>query len=212
MLSARPLPLAQLKPPIKPDVFELEDMMPQAGEERARLRRHLQSFDSSMGSTFSGISDRSYSKRRMRKKEQQQKLQEFLRSLERISESFHVISSEPSMLNSSKFCWGRAQKPRSHGFEGVNATGASWNPCKEVLRPVHVAAKCGDYEMLRLLAAAGADVEAVTSRQRSALDLARKLPESSQRSEIIAFLQSGGKMMQVRDMLSSGFQTCEEVR
>ena len=66
----------------------------------------------------------------------------------------------------------------------------------DALYPVHIAAHLGDYHLLRLLVAAGADVKACTGRGRSTADVANG-DETMQ-----DFLRTGPKMMRLRDLRS----------
>ncbi|CAE6966864.1 Tnks2 [Symbiodinium natans] len=71
---------------------------------------------------------------------------------------------------------------KTHGFSDVNEPRQSG--CfsfKERLFPLHVAAKCGDHEMVRILLQAGADRWAKTSKGWTALELADR-----QRNQIAA--------------------------
>ena len=66
----------------------------------------------------------------------------------------------------------------------------------EELGPLHLAAKLGDSEALRLLLRFGADIEALTSKKRSALDIAMSSKSASSldsgHARVIAMLKQKG--------------------
>ena len=68
----------------------------------------------------------------------------------------------------------------------------------DIVYPVHIAAHLGNYDLLRLLVAAGADTKVRTARGRSTVDLANG-DETMQ-----DFLMTGSKIMRLRDLRSVG--------
>lgn len=62
--------------------------------------------------------------------------------------------------------------------------------CPEKLSPIHIAAKCGDHGMIRLLLTANADPAAKTAKGRSALDFARELPKCETKLHVVELLHS----------------------
>lgn len=67
----------------------------------------------------------------------------------------------------------------------------------EIIYPIHVAARLGDYEMLRLLVKAGADMEQVSSRGRTAYELAVKARADE---NVLDFLRSGARIVPLRSL------------
>eukprot|EP00434_Breviolum_minutum_P039458 symbB.v1.2.035041.t1/scaffold4565.1/size37908/2 len=58
----------------------------------------------------------------------------------------------------------------------------------EVLYPIHIATKTGNYEMLLLLLASGADPTICTSEGRSAIDIARECNQDGSHLDILELL------------------------
>eukprot|EP00490_Sorites_sp_Unknown_P010730 CAMPEP_0114692544 /NCGR_PEP_ID=MMETSP0191-20121206/68065_1 /TAXON_ID=126664 /ORGANISM="Sorites sp." /LENGTH=248 /DNA_ID=CAMNT_0001985095 /DNA_START=43 /DNA_END=790 /DNA_ORIENTATION=+ len=76
------------------------------------------------------------------------------------------------------------------------------SPKQEELYPIHVAAQLGDVKCLRLLLRLGADAEQRTSRNRRALDLARKADIAGSHADVIHLLRSEVRFVRARDMLT----------
>eukprot|EP00434_Breviolum_minutum_P038806 symbB.v1.2.034435.t1/scaffold4444.1/size39528/2 len=78
---------------------------------------------------------------------------------------------------------------RSFGsFESLlrmTGTGIEGN---EILYPIHIAAKTGNYEMLLLLLASGADPTICTSEGRSAIDIVRQVNQDGSHLDILELL------------------------
>ncbi|CAL1144023.1 unnamed protein product [Cladocopium goreaui] len=116
---------------------------------------------------------RGYGKRERRRREQTRKLREFLKK-----HRFPDVN-EPQQFHVT-FCI----LPRR----------------KEELYPIHMAARLGDYEMLRLLQKAGADSSQKTSLGRSALQL---VDQQTEQFEHISLLLNGQLMPAPARMLKS---------
>ena len=83
---------------------------------------------------------------------------------------------------------------QKNGFTGVNDASNS-----DKLRPIHVAAKCGDHGMIRLLLTANTDASVKTSQGWTALDFARELPKCETQLHVIELLRSREKTMAMRE-------------
>lgn len=81
------------------------------------------------------------------------------------------------------------QEPRSIG-------------CLETYYPVHAAAVLGDQQVLRLLLRAGASGDQLSSRGRTALQLAQRVDEQGSHAEVIGLLQSEVKCLSARALRS----------
>lgn len=82
-----------------------------------------------------------------------------------------------------------------NGFTDVNDV----SRCPEKLSPIHIAAKCGDHGMIRLLLTANADPAAKTAKGRTALDFARELPKCETQLHVVELLRSREKTIAMRD-------------
>mmetsp|Transcript_26931 Transcript_26931/g.43590 ORF Transcript_26931/g.43590 Transcript_26931/m.43590 type:complete len:230 (-) Transcript_26931:286-975(-) len=83
----------------------------------------------------------------------------------------------------------------TNGFADVNDV----SKCPEKLSPIHIAAKCGDHGMIRLLLTANADPAAKTAVGRTALDFARELPNCETKLHVVELLHSREKTVAMRD-------------
>eukprot|EP00490_Sorites_sp_Unknown_P009905 CAMPEP_0114663786 /NCGR_PEP_ID=MMETSP0191-20121206/27577_1 /TAXON_ID=126664 /ORGANISM="Sorites sp." /LENGTH=234 /DNA_ID=CAMNT_0001904119 /DNA_START=43 /DNA_END=747 /DNA_ORIENTATION=- len=119
----------------------------------------------------------SHMKRQYRRAVQEAALKEWLKK-HKFSDDIH----EPRMVSSgcSLFRW----------------------KSQEELYPIHVAAQLGDVKCLRLLLRLGADAEQRTSRNRRALDLARKADIAGSHADVIHLLRSEVRFVRARDMLT----------
>ena len=108
-----------------------------------------------------------------------------------------------------------------HNFKGVNEPGrlpsVFWWRSSETVYPIHVAAKSGDHEALRLLLRAGASFEQKTSSGRTALQIAEQADREGSHSQVIALLKPQVKVLTLREFaeiinsseLSSSLSECK---
>ncbi|CAJ1352467.1 unnamed protein product [Effrenium voratum] len=75
---------------------------------------------------------------------------------------------------------------------------------KERLFPLHIAARNGDKDMVRILLAAGADSEQKTSRGRTAADLARHADKDRSHQDVLALLSTDVKVVDARTLQQMG--------
>lgn len=123
-------------------------------------------------SDASTISSRSTAKRLEKKQEDEDYLEAFLQSF-----NFKDGVNQPQTRNAFVL-W---KKP-------------------EMVYPIHVAAKMGDYHLFRLLVAAGADINQKTSKGLCAIDVALLANKNGSHAHIIDFLKSDLK--EIRSMRS----------
>eukprot|EP00913_Durusdinium_trenchii_P019125 g17972.t1 len=69
------------------------------------------------------------------------------------------------------------------------------------LFPIHVAAIEGNPDLLRLLQASGADPDALSSLQRSALELAEEANQGGSHDAAVYWLRSGVRVLNARGAL-----------
>lgn len=91
-----------------------------------------------------------------------------------------------------KFEFQELNQPRSRNFFNFQA---------ERFYPIHVAAMLGDYHLLRLLVAHGADFQQRSSKGRTALDLARERDSCGSHCMAIAFLKSRTPIVPMREFM-----------
>mmetsp|Transcript_11506 Transcript_11506/g.27141 ORF Transcript_11506/g.27141 Transcript_11506/m.27141 type:complete len:160 (+) Transcript_11506:30-509(+) len=100
---------------------------------------------------------------------------------------------------------------KKQGFQHVDKPPMScWrNPFEEVKCPIHVAAQNGDYQALRGLLAAGAEPSRRTSKNRTALDLAKSRDRFGSHRKVIELLEADVKIHSMRGALQLMMQqTC----
>ena len=128
---------------------------------------------SSWGSTGSEMSLRSFAKQRKRKQLSKERLDLFLKK-----HNFPKDVCEPRQSRLSCVSLGR-----------------------EMLYPIHVAARLGDAQMVRLLMQAGADVGQKTSKGRTAADLAREHDASGSHWDVLDLLAGKVRTMALREFV-----------
>ncbi|CAK9058725.1 unnamed protein product [Durusdinium trenchii] len=92
-----------------------------------------------------------------------------------------------------------------HGFSHVNEPRRTFGFSlrREELYPIHVAAKLGDDQMIRLLLSAGASLEQQTSNGRIALDFAADADRFGSHRDVLGLLRSEVKVLTVRNFIWS---------
>mmetsp|Transcript_43146 Transcript_43146/g.71159 ORF Transcript_43146/g.71159 Transcript_43146/m.71159 type:complete len:181 (+) Transcript_43146:2-544(+) len=91
-----------------------------------------------------------------------------------------------------EFKFQEVNQPRARNFYNFKA---------ERFYPIHVAAMLGDYHLLRLLVAHGADFQQRSSKGRTALDLARERDSEGSHRMAIQFLESRTPIVRMREFM-----------
>ena len=90
-----------------------------------------------------------------------------------------------------------------HKFQAVNRPRSGFTLFGESkILPIHVAAQRGDYQMVRILKASGADPESKTSKGRKALDFARAANRYGSHEPVLCLLTGQVKIGTARELCS----------
>ncbi|CAJ1350281.1 unnamed protein product, partial [Effrenium voratum] len=86
-------------------------------------------------------------------------------------------------------------------FKDPNTPRSTWSFhlfSEQRIYPIHVAAKLGDYQLVRILLAAGADRDSQTSKGRKAEDFALEANTSGSHDHVLSLLKGGAKVVKAR--------------
>mmetsp|Transcript_24697 Transcript_24697/g.57340 ORF Transcript_24697/g.57340 Transcript_24697/m.57340 type:complete len:250 (+) Transcript_24697:57-806(+) len=164
---------------LQPEVedVDLEDPVFEAGGEDDHDLTRDDSTDS-LGSTASGLSVDSQLKLGERSQRKQEKLKRFLQA-HNFSEDVNLPQARRRWRSSSKTTF----------------------ISEEIVYPVHVAARLGDADLLRLLIKAGANLHQKTSKGRTAADMARDRDVHGSHDHVLGILLGEIKVSGVRDFM-----------
>ncbi|CAJ1415315.1 unnamed protein product [Effrenium voratum] len=90
---------------------------------------------------------------------------------------------------------------QKHKFKDLSiprSTGFAWW-FGEKIYPIHVAASLGDYHLLRLMLAVGADPEQKTSKGRLPLDFALRADQTGSHRDVVGLLMNRVKVVAMRE-------------
>ena len=108
------------------------------------------------------------------------------------SDSDNLMRREPVRLVAQRNEGRKRRATRVQKFLQINGLTDvnDVSQCPEKLSPIHIAAKCGDHGMIRLLLRANADPAAKTAKGSTALDFARELPKCETTLHVVELLHS----------------------